>query len=95
MELQEIIQKFVNFGYEIKYKDNNRYIELVKMFNNSDINISGGEEIQIGRFIEIYDNKIISKSYMKRGYLWSGSAYTQKNKGNVYAIGNEKIIAKF
>jgi hypothetical protein len=31
---------------------------------------------------------------MKRGWLWSGSAYVQKNKGNVFTIGTERLIAK-
>jgi hypothetical protein len=45
--------------------------------------------------IEICEGEIISKSYMKRGYLWSGSAATVARKGNVYAIGDERIVATY
>lgn len=92
--LETTIQLFINFGYVITFKDGERYIELYKDFNNSGIEIDGINELQIGRFIEIWDNNIISKTYMKRGWLWSGSAYVPKNKGNVFAIGTERLIAK-
>lgn len=92
--LEDIINIFLNYGYEISFRDKNRYIELKKVFNNSDAKVDGAEEVQIARFIEIWDNNIISKAYMKRGWLWSGSAYVQKNKGNSYSIGAERLIAR-
>jgi hypothetical protein len=93
--IHSVMQRFISLGYELNYQDGNRYIELKKMFNNSDTIVNGADELQIGRFIEILGNNIISKPYMKRGWLWSGSAYTQKNKGNVYATGTERLIARF
>ncbi len=93
-KIENVIQLFIKFGYVINLKDGERYIELYKDFNNSDAEIDGICELQIGRFIEIWDNNVISKPYMKRGWLWSGSAYVQKNKGNVFAIGTERLIAK-
>lgn len=93
--IHSVMQRFINLGYELNYQDGDRYIELKKMFNNSDTKVDGADELQIGRYIEIWDNNIISKPYMKRGWLWSGSAYTQKNKGNIYAIGTERLIARF
>lgn len=95
LNIADVMQRFINHGYEINYRDGNRYIELQKMFNNSDTKVDGDEELQIGRCIEICNNNIISKPYMKRGWLWSGSAYTQKNKGNIYAMGTERLIARF
>lgn len=95
MKLFDIIQKFINNGYEISYQDNDRYIELKKMFNNSNIKVDNDDELQIGRLIEICNGQIISKTYMKKGWLWSGSVYTQKCKNNIYVIGTERVIAHY
>ena len=52
------MQRFINLGYELNYRDGDRYIELKKMFNNSDAKVDGIDELQIGRYIEIWDNNI-------------------------------------
>jgi hypothetical protein len=95
LNINNVAQRFVKLGYEISWKDSDRYVELKKMFGNDKTPVNGGDELQIGRMIEICEGEIISKSYMKRGYLWSGSAATVARKGNVYAIGDERIVATY
>lgn len=91
----DVMQRFINLGYELNYRDGDRYIELKKLFNNSTTPVNGADELQIGRFIEIYGDSIVSKPYMKRGWLWSGSAYTQERKGNIFAMGTARLVARF
>lgn len=87
------MQRFIALGYVLNFRDGDRYIELSKMFNNDDDTVTGGDQLQIGRFIELYRGQVISKTYMKRGWLWSGSAYATAHKNNIYAIGTERLIA--
>jgi len=91
----EFIQKLLANGYHVNYKDGSRYIQLFREFNNSEQQVSGPDEIQIGRAIEICEGEIKSKPFMKRGYLWSGSAETVAKKGNVYTYGNSTIVSKY
>lgn len=95
LTLQSLIQKFIAFGYELRYQDGNRFIELYKSFANSNMKVTEGDELQIGRSIELCNGEIMSKPFMKRGYLWSGSAVTLENKGNVYTYGNERMIGTY
>jgi len=91
----EFIQKLLANGYHVNYKDGSRYIQLFREFNNSEQQVSGPDEIQIGRAIEICEGEIKSKPFMKRGCLWSGSAETVAKKGNVYTYGNSTIVSKY
>jgi hypothetical protein len=93
MEIKSIVERFVSLGYDITFEGvSGSYIELFKSFNNEFAIVDGDKEIQIGRKIEIYDNIIRISSYMKRGYLWSGSAYTVGKHNYVYAIGKTYLI---
>tara|TARA_R110000868_G_scaffold411024_1_gene701384 strand:+ start:4676 stop:4969 length:294 start_codon:yes stop_codon:yes gene_type:complete len=93
--LNSLTERFINLGYEVNYRDKNRYVELKKMFGNDKTKVDGGDELQIGRMIEICEGEVIAKAYMKRGWLWSGSAVTAQRKGNVYAIGTERLVATY
>jgi hypothetical protein len=94
-EINLVIQSLIHLGYEIDYRDGDRYVSLQKMFGNSDADVNGSDDLQIGRIIELCNGNVVSKAYMKRGWLWSGSAYTQQHKNNVYAIGGTRKVASY
>ena len=61
------------------YQEYNKFYETVY--------VSEGDTLLAGEQVEIYDGKAFWTPYFRCGYLWSSSAQTQVERGNIWRLG--------
>jgi hypothetical protein len=90
--MQALIDKYEKKGYEVDFRDGDRYASLFKRLCDGSIPVAGNDQLKLGERIDIGSGRVIKSNYYKRGCMWASSSEIACSGGNVYQYGDDSEI---